>query len=56
MDIHLTPLEIQAFIEDGLDRKHWERILEHLDHCGDVREAAGGCGAEGGVRPIVPHS
>ncbi len=32
-DIHLTPEEIQAFIEGTLDRRHQERMLEHLDHC-----------------------
>ncbi len=33
MEVHLTPQEIQAFIEGRLDRSERERILEHLDHC-----------------------
>ena len=31
MEIHLTPLEIEGFIEGHLDRS--ERVLEHLDYC-----------------------
>ena len=30
---HLTPKEIQAFIDGGLDRESRKRIQEHLDHC-----------------------
>ena len=37
MDDHLTPPEIQAFIEGGLDRSERERMLEHLDRCMCVR-------------------
>ncbi len=33
MEIHLTPDEIQAFIEGRLDRSERERMLAHLDHC-----------------------
>ncbi len=33
MENHLTLQETQAFVEGCLDRRHMERILEHLDHC-----------------------
>ncbi len=33
MEYHLTPLEIHAFIEGRLDRRHRKRMLEHLNHC-----------------------
>ena len=33
MEDHLTPLEIEGFIDGSLDHRERERILEHLDRC-----------------------
>ncbi len=52
MEDHLTPQEIQAFIEGLLDRSERERMLDHLDHCRCVGWLADGVREKGAASHV----